>query len=1312
MLLENILKILAVLSLIYIIYKVCFCRKNIEGFDVIKGVEHGAGDVYEAGKTVGHDVGVAGHAVKKGYQGAQAGKQSIVSAEASLMTAAQNRKNQPRVAINAPLAPSNILGIKKEFDILAKLESSKYIPGQTCNSKLGGVSCARRGAFSNNPNARHLIGQVLTIGEVKYEITNIITGHPFSPTTIEGDGGVLKQPWPPTLLQTVEGFYFLKATVFIFKLLVNITYKPLGRFIGWSLKKLLTGTVQGAKFLGRKVKDGLGKEGDGEGEVGEGEGIEMDDLAWSGESGIDVAEWDAMGDIGTIESGEFSIGVAGETGLDTAFGGFDIGALGAAAMAGGAALMAALAIDIFLVIIVMIVADIITSIYENGKLEVQIMKNSEWCGKNNPRIYKKYLEMENSLITEVTLKIKVDTFKEWIVNKKSNTYKLKDNIITYKNGVKNGVKYNINDKKSLIYKKYINDKKSKLTQIRKSYSAQASEASKLFDENTQFYLKMRDINEYINLLVPDTVPTGSGLECLRKMSYVNYGSDDASKAAGTSWYDGEVTTEDINTLYKKKGGKMKLKRLVKIHIDEERYAVMSKLKYTVYDKHISQLREVNKYGTDNSRCYYHLMPKILKKGKENYLSPDDIGRDPLPQAEEWCPKFDTRSGKPINKPGQYLARSMAKGGKGAWINGRNISIKETDWATEPGGSNGADSTKWHHGAPANLAGAAYYDYPIHATKSEQTDAIYNYKNFRQKDQPGSRLLKYHYKPVYFYLTNLNDYDTNFQKKVQNYLTKQHSQSDDYKHTFGSQGLYKNNDYPFSIASNGPFPISAATPKTFHGSDAAGVAPAISLSKYGVWDVFVNTYLTKPTSQFCGPYSRQVWAGGEHVPPTPGNPLSKFFDKASDCCPVYAQEVVLPNEMAGNLFINAAKNPSIWPCWANSFIDCSNPVFDMDSPIVDSPGTKGINACNKKTAYSEAKGGTRSIEDNILLTSNLNYEFGYITPHTKNPDTGTIEGGEEILLNIIEPTILNQLQLSLDESYWNKELMSDENYNKKIGCKLKEKTTYDNCKVGDQINCDYCIVKTFTLSDMKGKKNNNYIIISKNDIVKLKKWPSLNKIAETRVGSKVFISELWSFTDNKEKYTITNIDETQYILYLDKSLKNDIKKATFVSDRYNSDTCIKRPMDSTELNRISAQFGLFKGGNTNGNIKPIGDYEKPEDEWAKQMAVYKCYNKVKQDVSSEDQRDIISVNNSKPIINSITQYAISKDRYDNCRYVTNAINGNVVFDVSENPTLEGNFELDLDTNRVTQYAKLQTDEKELKILNSFNNCVNEVGGYLP
>ena len=408
-------------------------------------------------------------------------------------------------------------------------------------------------------------------------------------------------------------------------------------------------------------------------------------------------------------------------------------------------------------------------------------------------------------------------------------------------------------------------------------------------ENSRFFLRLRTVGDLVKYIVPDKYKQVSLNEnksewCKEKRKDINDvvwgGSDDTKcKQPGTNKNKFTRSGEDVYDCLKgitdasyindddvrDTSSDAALRSKVFAAVSSEMEAVLAKLSGTVWDKSYGHTREVREDGIDSSRCYYHLYPHIgfddsdaiePEESRQYYESVSFGDRPPLEDATNFCPNFrviDKLDSKIrvdigplpklceeypatcVNDLGYALTTEPALAIAKDNIN-RTAAAKTTFKLGNTKSAIAADfGNKKNGGGPSGIK-TKWSDYTtgdIYAQKHEMKEFQYNYDNYVKKDGPGRKVLQKLYKPIYFYVTNFNDYDT----KIRAVLRKDIYGLNTKDQTFLKNLTYK---FPNKIENNGD--DSAANKEKSHLT-------------------YATTFPKRPTTQFCAPYIRQVngWA---------------------------------------------------------------------------------------------------------------------------------------------------------------------------------------------------------------------------------------------------------------------------------------------------------------------------------------------------------------------------------------------------------------------------------------------------------------------
>ena len=652
-----------------------------------------------------------------------------------------------------------------------------------------------------------------------------------------------------------------------------------------------------------------------------------------------------------------------------------------------------------------------------------------------------------------------------------------------------------------------------------------------------------------------------------------------------------------------------IKTKIKDKINSEMFGVLSKLYGSIYDKEKHQVREVRSDGMDSTRCYYHLYPGIgantqergTVKGKAGTGDRGGLNPQKAPNPhkgpDSWCPNFrtmdaDTNKMYNLGTPPKFcikntnycniylnyseknnlaLKKSLRNIGK-ADENGNNTvksiegfivgdldqnggqATKTSDFANwdNVGPNGGTVNTKWSKYSEGLIEDGMRVD------KDEPADFKYNYDNYIHKDGPGREILRALYKPIYFYVSDLENYDTELKNKTTTGKIRPLLTEAGYTDT--TVNLLDNLTYVF------PNRID----------DVKGEYKS-SDKKHGL---FEDTYPEKPTTQFCAPYIRQVtsWDADNSPEDSHVNPNWAQKDNINMCLPK-------TEKARGKKSGRGGKN-----------------AWDVDSKFKAPLLTSQLNYIFGMSRYKVTSTEIIAIEDpllgNDLTDGDPLTAMGKIA--TMNP-------------LIIKPS---DLQIQIDEIRITKMLKKTKEYDMKIGCKFTDKGINSTVKtpvlnkncvkppIKPEACANYCIGDVITV-DIEGKKNSIFLIIKQKKFAKLKinmKFTDLNGNSYNII--KIDAKNRKITLDNKLKLNIngsyafcesqglTSAEQTQIYIDMKKNELKNIKNDDEWKKRMAFYKCYKTRMDTFDDDELRVM--MYDINDIDPLVKNLTDYALTKD----------------------------------------------------------------------------------------------------------------------
>jgi hypothetical protein len=301
----------------------------------------------------------------------------------------------------------------------------------------------------------------------------------------------------------------------------------------------------------------------------------------------------------------------------------------------------------------------------------------------------------------------------------------------------------------------------------------------------------------------------------------------------------------------------------------------------------------------------------------------------------------------------------------------------------------------------------------------------------------------------------------------------------------------------------------------------------------------------------------------------------------------------------------------------------------------------------------------------ILSHGLNYALHSVTYRTAMiKSDGSMK---KRLISFEEPMLDNEigtpfiieaseLQIQIDEIFWNDIDGISEEYDKRIGCKLTGKnsdgiTENKNCsKKPDK--CKFCYLDTpISVSLVEDYiKNTNKIVITEVDYKKLfidNKFLSdlfetngkliVNVDDHTDPNNKMLIFDDPLFSSNKGKGTKLSFNvKNNYPISMCPDYIVNHKKNTGISEK--------------DMDRM---FNEMKSGMKDKSNKPI---EITDANYRKYLTFYNCYKGVMESIDNDEKREIMSdINEIDPLIDRLTDYAFKKGQSNtntrsSCNYI--------------------------------------------------------------
>jgi len=325
--------------------------------------------------------------------------------------------------------------------------------------------------------------------------------------------------------------------------------------------------------------------------------------------------------------------------------------------------------------------------------------------------------------------------------------------------------------------------------------------------------------------------------------------------------------------YKEHVANVRKHNIMKI-LPNEYYGVISKLYGTVYDSHpdILRIKRVQRNGKDESRCYYHHY-----NGRDDNGHMYDTGTG-LWDSEKWCGPATRTDG-------------------GASGHGDHAFKEKTKWGTvqkNPGGNIISDS---------GITGNCHYSSKICKKNGKTSLNEYGHRwlapnlyppriEHEEEERERSKYpgLEYFYKPVFFYINNLKEYEDNLKSELTAILSKDKVALNNISH-------YTYIDFPTSYdnMTTGMWPERPTTQfcQPFirvvgkHGNgDDANISPDNS-SK--IRDIYKNKYkgpmMSHGINYILGTYVYNINSDGDiqanEMPIVDANPMKQFVVNPAD-----------------------------------------------------------------------------------------------------------------------------------------------------------------------------------------------------------------------------------------------------------------------------------------------------------------------------------------------------------------------------------------------------------------------------------------------
>ena len=289
----------------------------------------------------------------------------------------------------------------------------------------------------------------------------------------------------------------------------------------------------------------------------------------------------------------------------------------------------------------------------------------------------------------------------------------------------------------------------------------------------------------------------------------------------------------------------------------------------------------------------------------------------------------------------------------------------------------------------------------------------------------------------------------------------------------------------------------------------------------------------------------------------------------------------------------------------------------------------------------------------LLSHGLNYVFNSITYRTV-----TI-GRKKSLVSMREPLLdddinkifkieASDLQIQIDKIFWKDITGVTKEYDEKIKCKLTSKisdgqkfSVNPNCNSISRYKCKPCLIDPITISLVENyKKHTNKIVITKTDYKLL--FKDDNFISDLFEANGKLIVNIDDHTNSLYKVLILNGEPFNSDKIKNTKLKFNVKKNYPISMCPNYIFDKSKEITDDRMSQILTD--MQKGKNkVISNTKDYSDYS----------SFYRCYNDVLQGVDMNERKKIMpNINEIKPLVTTLSDYALSKGPPISCNILKN------------------------------------------------------------
>jgi len=507
----------------------------------------------------------------------------------------------------------------------------------------------------------------------------------------------------------------------------------------------------------------------------------------------------------------------------------------------------------------------IYDIWDAYKNDIKLMSSGDYCNRTKDRPAPKDVDIMDTLITEIRLKRKFPSIKQYIVTegKKMAGFTEAEKISTYRKSIDDELKIANRDK----------------------FGARGPPKGKdpyklgVIDENTRYTMYLNNFEQILNYLVPykylvdikgNAIKNNRNLKVknpnyiylLKKqnrrhldnvvhcayntltMDYYDLGGKKDNVFQRTFSSDLEDGVDDWkNEVYSGKfssfmegdsdddiSNRKKARETLLQYMSQELLGVLAKNR-VIYDRTDKVLRLLNESGVDDGRCYYHLYNDIDDETNRTTMT--------LRSPKIWCPEFTNLKNK------DDVARTISLANLKAvtknpvsdtWKNGRGEIIHYKDWK-KISNSWGAPSTGDLY-KPAKFS--EYSTGNMYAPHAEKTDLIKNNDKFEYdkitdenlkngwKKNKHRKILKYFHNPISVFMPTTIEYNHKVRKKIKTRLN------------IHNDKFFNGLTYLMPV----------------QGGDHKSITISSEQSKFR-WDVISDTFLKKPTRMSCSPYMTNV-----------------------------------------------------------------------------------------------------------------------------------------------------------------------------------------------------------------------------------------------------------------------------------------------------------------------------------------------------------------------------------------------------------------------------------------------------------------------